>query len=101
MRQLYLFFERQKWSPMGTRLTVSHIRELFTLKNPNEINYYNFISNKLNLTRDELRLRIKNNEYERLDDETKSKLIATCFLCTAASSTATRTSGMPLDLSFI
>ena len=76
MRQLYLFFERQKWSPMGTRLTVSHIRELFTLKNPNEINYYNFISNKLNLTRDELRLRIKNNEYERLDDETKSKLIA-------------------------
>ena len=76
MRQLYLFFERQKWSPMGTRLTVSHIRELFTLKNPNEINYYIFISDKLNLTRDELRLRIKNNEYERLDDETKSKLIA-------------------------
>ena len=25
MRQLYLFFERQKWSPMETRLTVSQI----------------------------------------------------------------------------
>ena len=26
MRQLYLFFENQKWSPVGTRLSISHIR---------------------------------------------------------------------------
>lgn len=29
MRQLYLFFEEQKWSPLGTKLLTSHIRELF------------------------------------------------------------------------
>lgn len=32
MRQLYLFFEKQKWSPMGTKLSLSHIRELFCLE---------------------------------------------------------------------
>ena len=32
MRQLYLFFEKQKWSPLGTKLSISHIRELFFSK---------------------------------------------------------------------
>ena len=36
MRQLYLFFENQKWSPNGTKLSMSHIRELFPLKDMNE-----------------------------------------------------------------
>ena len=40
MRQLYLFFEKQKWSPVGTRLSISHIRQLFILNDNNEINYY-------------------------------------------------------------
>ena len=45
------------------------------IKDDNKILYYINQCINLNLTRDELRLRIKNKEYERLDDETKSKLI--------------------------
>ena len=52
MRQLYLFFENQKWSPLGTKLSVSHIRELFCLKDVNEINYYAMICEKENISRD-------------------------------------------------
>lgn len=40
MRQLYQFFEKQKWSPLGTILSISHIRQLFSLTDNNEINYY-------------------------------------------------------------
>ena len=40
MRQLYQFFEEQKWSPLGTKLSISHIRQLFSLNDNNEINYY-------------------------------------------------------------
>ena len=40
MKQLYLFFKKQKWSPLGTKLSISHLRVLFTLKDNNEINYY-------------------------------------------------------------
>ena len=75
MRQLYLFLEKQKWSPRGTKLSLSHIRELFVLQNPNEIKYYITISEEQNLTRNELRNKIKNKEYERLDEKTKQKLI--------------------------
>ena len=40
MRQLYKFFEKQKWSPVGTKLSISHIRLLFSINDSNEINYY-------------------------------------------------------------
>lgn len=76
MRQLYLFFENQKWSPLGTNLSVSHIRELFCLKDVNEINYYTMICEKENISRDKLKQRIKSQEYERLSESAKSKLIA-------------------------
>lgn len=74
MRQLYLFFEKQKWSPCGTRLSLSHIRELFCLDDINEINYYASICLEYNLTREELKEKIKYNEYRRLTPESKSKL---------------------------
>ena len=61
MRQLYLFFEEQKWSLNGTKLSLSHIRELFSLKDSHAINYYISISSEQNLTRDELRNRTKSN----------------------------------------
>ena len=32
MRQLYQFFEEQKWSPLGTKSSISHIRQLFGLR---------------------------------------------------------------------
>ncbi len=75
MRQLYLFFERQKWSPQGTKLSVSHIRELFCLKDGHEIDYYVSICIKKNLTRNELREKIKNNEYQRIPIDAREQKI--------------------------
>lgn len=75
MRQLYLFFEKQKWSPLGTKLSISHIRELFSLNNSDEINYYVYQALKRNLSKRELATIIKNNEYRRLPEDTKKELI--------------------------
>ena len=75
IRQFYLFFKEQKWSPVATELTWSHYCELFLIKNIDEIRYYIDISISQNLSRNELRNRIKSKEYERLDSKTKEKLI--------------------------
>ena len=40
MKQLYQFFKKQKWPPQGTTFSISHIRQLFVLKDCYEINYY-------------------------------------------------------------
>ena len=40
MRQFYELFNSIKWNPMGSKLNWSHYRELITLKNVDEINYY-------------------------------------------------------------
>ena len=73
MRQFYLLI--QKGVAMQHQLTISHINALLPLKNANEINYYMNLSINQNLGYRELRTRIKNKEYERLDDSTKKKLI--------------------------
>lgn len=75
MRQLYQFFEKQKWSPTGTNLSISHIRQLFCLDDKNKINYYVEQTEKRTLSKRQLEEIIKNKEYERLDDKTKEKLI--------------------------
>ena len=75
MRQLYRFFEKQKWSPVGTKLSISHIRQLFGLTNSNEIDYYINQVEMKNLSKRQLEELIKNKEYERLPIETKNKLI--------------------------
>ena len=74
MRQLYKFFEKQKWSPLGTKLSISHIRQLFSLNDSNEINYYANQIAKRNLSKRQLEEIIKNKEYKRLSAETKKKL---------------------------
>ena len=74
MRQLYQFFEEQKWSPLGTKLSISHIRQLFSLNDSNEINYYANQIEKRNLSKRQLEEIIKNKEYKRLPAETKKKL---------------------------
>jgi len=56
-------------------LSWSHYREVLSLKNINEIIYYlNECENK-NLTIKELQTKIKNNEYARLPNDTRNKLI--------------------------
>lgn len=75
MRQFYILFKDEKVSPVRTQLTWTHFRELLPIKDINKINYYINITETQNLSVRQLRLRIKNNEYERLDDKTKLKLI--------------------------
>ena len=74
-KQFYETFSNQKWSTLSTELTWSHYSELLFLNNVNEINYYIKIAEQQNLSVRQLRERIKNQEYERLDDKTKEKLI--------------------------
>ena len=60
---------------MATLLTWSHYVELLPLKDINKISYYIKICNQRNLDVRSLRNAIKSNEYERLSEETKNKLV--------------------------
>ena len=73
IRKFYLFSE--KVATLSRQLTWSHYVELLSLKDVNEINYYINITEEYNLGVRELREKIKNREYQRLDDKTKLKLI--------------------------
>ncbi|MBQ7030877.1 MAG: DUF1016 family protein [Bacilli bacterium] len=73
MRQFYLMIE--KGALIGHQLSWSHYKELIPLKDINKINYYVNICENNPITRDELKSRIKSNEYERLPEITKQKLI--------------------------
>ena len=75
MRQFYNMIEIQKLSLVATQLTWSHYCELLPLKDINEINYYVKITIEQYLSKRQLRERIRNKEYQRLDDKTKLKLI--------------------------
>ena len=76
MRKFYLMFkDNEILHAVRTILTWTHIRELLPLDDINEINYYIDISLKQNLSYRQLRERIKSHEYQRLDDNTKLKLI--------------------------
>ena len=73
MRQFYCIIE--KGVAMPHQLSWSHVLPLLPLDDINAINYYIEITIKLNLPYRELRTRVKNKEYERLDGKTKLKLI--------------------------
>ena len=68
------FYELQKMQSVTANLSLGHWIELLSIKNINEMKYYINQAEKLFLTTRELRQRIKNNEYERLDESTKEKL---------------------------
>ena len=74
MRQFYLVFSNKKVSPLGTQLSWSHCRALLSLKDYDKINYYISVTISQNLSKRELELKIKSNEYERLDEDIKNKL---------------------------
>ena len=75
MRQFYDMVLVTKWKPLVSKLTWSHYIMLLPLKNVDEIKYYIDVCEKRNLTKRELQSLIKSNEYERLSEETKNKLI--------------------------
>jgi predicted nuclease of restriction endonuclease-like (RecB) superfamily len=72
MRTFYFFQKRQS---MTAQLSWSHWIEILSLKDINKIKYYVSQCMIFNLTTRDLRNRIKSNEYERLPNETKVKLM--------------------------
>ena len=75
MRKFYIVFSNEKVTTLLTQLTWSHYLLLLPLNDYDKIIYYITISKKENLTQRELQSRINLNEYERLDEKTKLKLI--------------------------
>ena len=74
MRKFYLLHE--KGQTLSAKLNWSHYVELLSFNDINEINYYINTTERYNLSVRELRERIKNKEYQRLDNNTKLKLIS-------------------------
>ena len=74
MRQFYRII--QKGATLSHLLSYSHYVELVILENDiNAINYYINLTIINRLTVRDLRRRIKNKEYERLDEKTRNKVI--------------------------
>ena len=66
MRQFYLLI--QKGHAVRDQLSISHYREVFPIKDYNKIEFYLDLAIKQNLSYRALHDKIKNKEYERLDD---------------------------------
>ena len=75
IRQYYRMFKEEKWSPLATKLSWSHYSELLAIRDENELIYYINIAFERNLSKRELREKIRSKEYERLPFETKNKLL--------------------------
>lgn len=75
MKQFYIMFREGKVSTLSTQLSWSHYTELLSIKNESELYYYLTISIKQHIDVRGLREKIKNKEYERLDENTKLKLM--------------------------
>ena len=76
IRQFYKKFNIENWSPLATNLTWSHYTELLSIKDKNKLLYYLTLATNNNLSRNELRNRIRSKEYERLSESAKEKLIS-------------------------
>ena len=76
MRKFYEVFKSEKLTTVLSKLTWSHYLELLHINDDNKILYYSNISIDRNLSVRELSKIIKSNEYERLDENTKVKLIS-------------------------
>ena len=76
LKYIRRFYEVCIKSPSVTdELSYTHYCELLWFDDLNKIEYYIKISVEQNLSVRQLRQRIKNNEYERLPDDTKGKII--------------------------
>ncbi len=73
MRKFFLIIE--KGAPLGHQLTWSHYRQLLSIKDINEINYYIEQIEIYHWGKRTLQDKIKSHEYQRLSDEMKNKLI--------------------------
>lgn len=73
MRQFYKVY--QKWQTLSAELSWSHYCEILWF-DENKFQYYMRIAKNNNLSVRQLRNKIKSNEYERLPESTKNKLIS-------------------------
>lgn len=71
----YNFVTTAKLPTLSAKLSWNHYDEILRFDDISKILYYINISEQQNLSIRQLRDRIKSNEYERLDNETKNKLI--------------------------
>ena len=69
------FYQFQNLQSVTANLSWGHWIELLSIKDTNKIRYYIKISEIQCLTTRQLREKIKSNEYERLDDKAKQKLL--------------------------
>jgi len=80
-RNLWLmlrFYElKEKVQTVSAQLSWSHYCELLSFENIDKINYYVELTKSNNLSVRQLRNRIKSNEYERLPEDTRNKVIST------------------------
>ena len=78
-RNLWLMLKfyklNEKVQTLSAQLSWSHYCELLSFENTDKINYYIELVKNNNLSVRQLRERIKSNEYERLPDETKNKIV--------------------------
>lgn len=75
MRKFYEVFMSEKLTPLLSKLSWSHYIQLLSLKNEDEIIFYINTTINNNLNKRELQERINNREYDRLSNETKTKII--------------------------
>jgi len=77
MRQFYLICEKSPTmsDQFNYNITISHLDLLLSIRDESKRNYYLNYCIKNNLSVRELKNKIKLNEYERLDNKTKEKLI--------------------------
>ena len=71
----YKFMLERKLPTLSAKLSWSHYDEILRFDDIDKISYYISISEQYNLSVRQLRERIKRNEYERLPEDTKRKLI--------------------------
>ena len=76
MRQFYLTFKDEIWQPLVSNLNWSQCTILLPLKDKNKIKYYIYQCKINNLSKRQLQEKIKNQEYERIPEETKIKIIS-------------------------
>ena len=75
LKNMRRFYNIAKSQTVSDLLSWSHYVELLKIDDINKINYYIRITEEQNLSVRKLRERIKSREYEKLDDNTKEKLI--------------------------
>ena len=75
MRQLYVMFSDDFWKPVVSKLSWTSFLLIMPLKEQNKMYYYANQCINYNLSKRQLQEKIKLKEYERLDEETRIKLI--------------------------